>query len=476
MKNTYGLDVRALSLMRIFIAFVLLFDLCVRAGSLTAFYTKDGAIPFAGVEKLYWQDGYFSLFSFCDEFWYAALLFVIAGLAYLCLLLGFRTRLFSVLAWVMLVSLQNRNTLILQGGDDELRLVVFWGMFLPWGNFYSLDSKKYFFAGRNEKYLSVSSFGYLMLVFSVYFFSGVLKNSNEWKLNEGTAVYYAFNLDQMAWPLAKSFLSYPTLLKYLSVTVRWVEILLPFLLFIPFRNSLFRMIFVVVIVAFHLGISLTVYVGLFYLISISSLAGLLSPKFMDRFENKFRLGRTQAENLQVPLLQPIRENYYYKVLVSCALFFFVALSVIWNFATVANSGLGVAPNFNSVGYAVRLNQNWGMFAPTVLKEDGWYILEGFSSGKTIDINRDGKPADYTKPKNFMEYIKDDRWRKFGENYMLEINAFIRPYYCNYLLKDWNINHPERKLDSLNVVYMKEFSKPPGEPQPVVKEILCGCKN
>ncbi|MGZ3865314.1 MAG: hypothetical protein ACXVNR_02545, partial [Bacteroidia bacterium] len=431
-------------------------------------------VPFMGVERQYWEKGYFSLFSFCDEYWYAAMLFLVTGLIYACVLVGFRTKLFTVLAWFMLLSLQNRNTLILQGGDDELRLVVFWGMFLPWGNFYSLDAKKYLFADKNERYFSVSSLGYMMLVFSVYFFSGLLKNSSEWKLSDGTAVYYAFNLDQMAWPLAKTLLSYPTLLKYLSFIVRWTEILLPFLLFVPIRNSLFRTIFVVIIISFHLGISLTLYVGLFYLISISSLVGLLSPKFMDWFDTKLNLNKTQG--VAVPFFQKVRENYYFKVLLGCALFFFAALSVIWNFATVANSGLGVAPNFNSVGYTLRLNQNWGMFAPTVLKDDGWYIMEGFSEGKKIDINREGKPADYNKPKNFMQYIKDDRWRKFGENYMLDVNVFMRPYYCNYLLKDWNAKNPDNKLDSLNVVYMREFSKPPGVPLEVKKEILCGCKN
>lgn len=476
LKNSYGLDVRALSLMRIVVAFVLLLDLCIRVSSLTDFYTKDGAVPFMGVERQYWQEGYFTLFSLCDEYWYALLLFIVTGLIYLCLLVGFRTKLFTVLAWFMLLSLQNRNTLILQGGDDELRLVVFWGMFMPWGNFYSLDAKKYLFARRNEKYLSVSSFGYVMLIFSVYFFSGLLKRSSEWQWSDGTAVYYAFNLDQIAWPLAKTLLSYPSLLKFLSFSVRWAEILLPFLLFIPVKNSLFRMIFIIIITSFHLGISLTLYVGLFYLISISSLTGLLSPKFMDWFDAKFNFNKKPNEHLVAPPLQAVRENYYLNVVLSCFTFFCAALCLIWNFATVENSGLGVAPNFNTVGYVIRLNQNWGMFAPTVLKDDGWYILEGFSAGRTIDINREGKAADYSKPKNFMEYIKDDRWRKFGENYMLAVNTFMRPYYCNYLLKEWNRKNPDRKIDSLNVVYMKEFSKPPGVPTEITKEILCGCKN
>jgi hypothetical protein len=476
LKNIYGLDVRALSLMRIGIALVLLLDLCIRASSLKAHYTSAGAVPFIDVEKAYWQPGYFSLFSFCDEYWYALLLFIVTGIIYLFVLAGYKTRLFTFLAWVMLTSLQNRNTLILQGGDDELRLLIFWGMFLPWGNFYSFDAKKYI--RPLEKYFSVASLGYVLLIFSVYFFSGVLKRSSEWQWSDGTAVYYAFNLDQMAWPLAKTVLAYPGLLKFLSFTVRWAEILLPFLLFIPVRNSLFRMVFVLLIASLHVGISLTLYVGLFYLISIASLIGLLSPAVMDKFDKKFNVNKNISnDNASTPLLQKLRENYYFKVLLNCALFFLAALSLIWNFATVENSGLGVAPKFNSIGYAVRLNQNWGMFAPTVLKDDGWYIMEGVTPDKkTIDINRDGKVVDFTKPKNFIEFIKDDRWRKFGENYMLAANGFMREFYCSYLLKDWNKHNPGNKIDSLTVIYMKEPTPPPGKPLNATKENLCGCKN
>ena len=56
-KNVYGLDVRALSLMRILLALVLLFDLFVRASSLTALYTSGGAVPFIEIENYYWQKG-----------------------------------------------------------------------------------------------------------------------------------------------------------------------------------------------------------------------------------------------------------------------------------------------------------------------------------------------------------------------------------------------------------------------------------
>ncbi|MFI5140965.1 MAG: hypothetical protein ACHQII_01300, partial [Bacteroidia bacterium] len=193
LKCLYGLDVRALGLMRIALSLILLFDLCIRASSLTAHYTETGPVPFNAVERCFWNPGYFTLFEFGDTYGFALTMFVITGIVYLFLLAGYKTKLFTVLAWFLLTSLQNRNTLILQSGDDLLRLVLFWGIFMPWGNFYSIDSKKLRLLIDTEKkknILTVATAGYVILLFSIYFFTGLLKESTEWN-SEGTAIYYA---------------------------------------------------------------------------------------------------------------------------------------------------------------------------------------------------------------------------------------------------------------------------------------------
>ncbi len=124
-----------------------------------------------------------------------------------------------------------------------------------------------------------------------------------------------------------------------------------------------------------------------------------------------------------------------------------------------------------------LDQSWGMFAPTVLKDDGWFVFEGTtSSNKKIDINRNGANADYIKPTNVLDYIKDDRQRKYQENYLFSYNDFIRPFYCEYLLKDWNNKHSVNKITSLQILFMKEVSVLPNQKQTVMKEVLCMCGN
>lgn len=475
LKNIYGLDCRALSLMRIGVAVVLLIDICIRATSLTAHYTEGGAVPFKAVELFFWKHGYFSLFQLCDTYMFAFGMFIITGVIYIFLLVGYQTRLVSVLTWVLLTSLHNRNTLILQGGDDLLRLLMFWGIFLPWGNFYSIDGSKKRLLNSKTKVLSVATLGYMVLIFSVYFFTGILKCGSEWN-SEGTALYYAFSLDQMTWPIGKMLLEHQSFLKVLTVFVRWFEILAPFLLFIPFKNSKFRLLFIVSITAFHIGISMTLFVGLFYLIGIISLLGLLPTEAMDWFDGRIKRKKIpDIKKIHKDLFIRLSHNYYFRVIKNSFLFFCLALCLLWNISTVNGLGLTVSDQFFTFGYGLRFNQNWGMFAPTVLKDDGWYIMEGITKDSVkVDINRGGVEVNYTKPPSILKYIKDDRWRKYLENYLFSYNDFIRPYLCNYFLKAWNRSNPANEIISLQIVYMKEISLLPGKKQVTSKEILCAC--
>src|SRR5205085_9491381 len=81
-----------------------------------------------------------SLHLMSGTFLVQACLFVLAAIFTFLMLVGYRTRLFTMLAWFMLISLQSRNRMIMQGGDDLLRMFMFWAIFLPLGAVYSVDS------------------------------------------------------------------------------------------------------------------------------------------------------------------------------------------------------------------------------------------------------------------------------------------------------------------------------------------------
>jgi len=135
------------------------------------------------------------------------------------------------------------------------------------------------------------------------------------------------------------------------------------------------------------------------------------------------------------------------------------------------------PSATWFGNLLRVDQRWGMFAPAVFKDDGWYVLEGHTaSGQLIDLNQEGKAADYAKPASVMSMFKNDRWRKYSENYLFVHHAFLRPYYCNYLVRRWNEAHPQNPVKELQVVYMKEYTLPDYQPVVPKREVLCTCAN
>ena len=87
-------------------------------------------------------DNRWSLYFISGSWVWALLLHLVAAGAAMALLLGYRTRLATLISFVLLVSLHNRAPLMLQGGDNLLLLMVFWSIFLPLGARFSMDAAR----------------------------------------------------------------------------------------------------------------------------------------------------------------------------------------------------------------------------------------------------------------------------------------------------------------------------------------------
>ncbi len=111
---------------------LLLVDLAFRGLDFDAHYTDSGILSRAL---------YLDLFSDVEISWsvhlllgsalYTALLFFVAATAAMFLLFGVHARSAAIVSWVLLVSLHNRQPLVLSGSDMILRLLLFWALFLP---------------------------------------------------------------------------------------------------------------------------------------------------------------------------------------------------------------------------------------------------------------------------------------------------------------------------------------------------------
>jgi hypothetical protein len=430
----YQPDLRALSLMRIAVALVLLADLLIRFSDLGAHYSDQGIWPTKLVPTLGWKGGYWSMHNWTGALIWQKILFGIQIAAALGLMLGFRTTLCCFVSWYLLVSLHNRNVYVLQSGDDLLRLVLFFGLFLPWHRHYSLDrNRRGFFPPVIFFYVS-----YLLLIASVYLFSVLLKSSPEWR-GEGTAVYYALSLEQLRLPYSGDliFLS-PALMKLLTWLVMALEALIPLLILVPSRRPVTRNLAFIFILLLHTGIATTLYVGIFPFIGVASGLGLM------RFSTKDKA-----------VANPFAESIFKWWLSGFAVLISTTCLLI-NLGNLPSFPYQMHPTAAIPANMLRLDQYWGMFSPSVLKKDGWFVYQGIDKdGKEWDLRLNREEVDFQKPVRILSLYKNDRWRKLAENMQNDNFTFLRPQYARYILREWNTHHPEKPMVMMNLYYMEK---------------------
>ena len=223
--------------MRMGYGLIILVDLIIRSQSFTEHYTEQGAFPLAALFTLGLRPDQFSLHAMSGSRDFEVLLFVLHGLFAVGLFLGWRTRLMTVFCYLMAVSLQNRNFLILNGGDNWMRIVLFWAIFLPWGDRFSIDSLRNDQESPNQLF-SVAGCGLILQVMAVYFVSALYKTGPAWR-TEGSAAY--LSLKQLEWnsDLGLYLLYFPKFLVYCSFAVALLSKVSGLLFFrgFPLRNG-----------------------------------------------------------------------------------------------------------------------------------------------------------------------------------------------------------------------------------------------
>ncbi|MFJ6897117.1 HTTM domain-containing protein [Streptomyces hokutonensis] len=105
-------------------------------------YGPDGPWSWDLARQLIADNGAFTALMWSDgQFWFETV-YVLAVLASVLLLLGWRTRTTSVLFMVGVLSLQNRSVFMGDGGDNVLHLMSLYLVFTRCGQVWSLDARR----------------------------------------------------------------------------------------------------------------------------------------------------------------------------------------------------------------------------------------------------------------------------------------------------------------------------------------------
>jgi hypothetical protein len=148
---------------------------------------------------------------------------------------------------------------------------------------------------------------------------------------------------------------------------------------------------------------------------------------------------------------------------------------------------------NNLGWAIGLEQGWGVFAPSPGKLNGWYVALGtLENGEIVDLYNRGKFVDHEwvmvpaekreeylleRPPDIGATYINSRWRRYLQNLPETMFAHHRPNFADYLWREWERVHPDRKLKELNLYWTREWTLPPGQgktpPYPWLMHTLYG---
>ncbi|MCF8448832.1 MAG: hypothetical protein K9G49_03080 [Taibaiella sp.] len=450
------------------LSLVVIIDLLTRFSDLTAHYSEDGVLPLSLLFSHYWNPWYWSIVTVSGNIVFTCIFFIVTITAALLLFAGYRPRIMTVICWVGMLSIQNRNPVLYQGGDDLLRMLLFWSVFLPLNTDITEKTPKKINTVATMAIMSQALFG--------MFFSGLFKGSEEW-WKEGSAIYYALSLDQLARPAGLWLSRQYSLTVVLTRFVYIVEISLFPLFLMPFWREGMRTIIAAAIACLFTGIMLCMMIGIFPLCYLATVALFLPHSLWEQISKSGINAKmvTALQWCQRWLIYEKRCRTFSMHWVSqSVLGFTFTLILLWNIASLPVSPIYFPFGLDPVMYTLRLNQSWGMFAPTVMKQDGWLVCAAtLNDNTTADLNAPDLKLSFDKPANVLARYKNDRWRKYTEQLFIGSNIAMRPHLASYLIKNWNRNqhNDDKKVKDLSIIYMLEPSVPFNSKSSVTKVTL-----
>jgi hypothetical protein len=461
-----GVDLRALAVLRIGLGLAVLADLAVRASDLHAFYTDAGVLSRSDALGLF---GWLHAWPLCvhmvgGSFWSQVLLFLLAATAAAALVVGWRTRLATAVTWLLTMSVQLRNPFVGAGYDQLLRMLLFWGCFLPLGARMSVDSIRQ--PARTDAWLSVGTVALLVQVIIVYASAGISKwLQPAW--HDGSALLSILDDDFRVTASGLLLARAPDLARSFARVVPLLELGGAALLLVP--SAVVRTATVVMLCAMNVLFGLCLDIGLFPWVASVALFGLLPSWVWERpvvdawvVQPIDRAAAWLARRLPAHVPRPWRRVGALEAV--CAVF--LAYVVVWCVGVARDSGYRARPEIEWLGSTFFLQQDWRMFSvpPT---RSGWVVIPGrLTDGREVDLLRAGGPvpradggsvvpATWDKPAVPSRLYRNDRWRLFLSRavYGPGTEEWLR-HYGRYLCREWNaapVGVPQ--LESFQIVFM-----------------------
>jgi hypothetical protein len=452
--------------------------------NLTAFFTDEGILPRRDVLLQYGER--VTVLGLFGQTWQVAIFWALSLVVAVLLTVGWRSRLMSFLAFVVVSSFSWRDPLILDGSDLVFRLMPLWMAFTDCGARYSLDAM-----ARRER-REPTGIGWALpvrvmelQVAWIYLATGLEKMAGTlWPA--GLANWYALQLEHTfgRW-WAKPIATNLTLVAISTYWTLFVEHAFLFLAMLP--SKIARVLAVLLGASLHLGILTLMNVGNFPVIMLSTLVLFLPAEWVDRVATRIggALGRRvqpralayadgvaheAVRALPAPARLPIGAVTVERVGLSVALLGLATLA----FATaVPRQWESVRPKgeLGSLLRTLSVDQRWDMFSPDPARSDGWMMMPAvMADGSTMDLLTGGPVDDGSERYSDPLYT---RWAKVQERIASTAYSDYRQEYARSFCRSRNLHLApgEVPIKTFDVRYVERVIRPPGEGPPTFTDIL-----
>lgn len=507
--SRYGVDDRSLAVFRIMLGVVLVIDLVRRFGHSGAMYSDRGIFSRSFVMDSIGSQRWSVLFlngsqTFVNLFLLFGILVAVA------FTLGWKTRIVTVVMWIVIVSLHYRNIHLQNGADTLIRVTLFWAMFLPLGRSWSLDSAAITaqrHASRTTSshlVVSVATFALIAQNAIMYLFTAILKSGPRWQ-EEGSALYYALGARQITTGFGELVFQHTPIWILTSLTfgTLLVEFLLPVMILLPLRSGWLRTTAVFLLIALHIGILLTMTVGFFPVVSIAVGVAVLPAWFWEnvaaRVSQSHQVSALKGRLLQIPfpseawsapkaedpiagsansyvavdrhamhvIYRPHVDPDHIRRIASntvCAVALVMVL--MWNLQSV--TAYKAPQPVQQAMITTGLYQSWSMFAPGPPTVSSWSVVVGvLDSGERVDLlvpivaNDMSIQQDVEVDQRDNVAMQDKYWRKFFQSAQRNDENLRR--FAAYACRSWNAeNSGENHLKGLAIYQGRSRTLEEGE--------------
>ncbi|RQH00921.1 HTTM domain-containing protein [Natrarchaeobius oligotrophus] len=406
------IDTRTLAVFRVFVGLLIVADIVLRSRNFSYFYTDTGVVPQWLAQDLS-SDGVFSVYHYTSDPTVIAALFVVQILIAIQLIVGYKTRIATILSFLLVISLDHHNPLVTSYADVLFRLLLFWAIFLPLGERWSIDAVH---ADRTPR-ASVTGIAPALILTQMvlmYFINGIHKRESElWTGGEATPLI--LGLDDMTFLLGETVRTFPTLLQFGGLTWYYMLLFSWLLLLLVGRQ---RMLFALMFVGGHATFAVTVRIGAFAYVAWAGLllffqgqvwedgktllryAGLEPARIADRLSRLERVAASVPElRIDSEGWREVKSAVYDVSLAVVAASLIVVL--LFSYAPVgAVVGDDVRPDrhVDDVASTVSVDQpTWTIFAPHPRTTDRYYVFPARTAdGDLIDVYNE-RPLSYDRP-------------------------------------------------------------------------------